>query len=143
MNNEASNGFLIVNVTTARGAIPLADATVTVSQLNGGVDTPVAVVRTDIDGKTEKLTLQAPPPDNSQTPNPTGPSYALYNVEVVKNGYYTENELNIPVFSGITSIQPVRMLPYIVGRNTSPQSNSDVAERRGYDLNGNGTEGVK
>lgn len=135
MNNGNYYGYLTVNVTTAIAAIPLADATVTVSRVSEGVDTPIAVLKTDVDGKTEKLRLQTPPPSNSLTPTPSGPSYALYNINARKSGYYPSSSLNVPVFANVTSIQPMHLLPYIVGRESdyAPGDNW-VTEGEKYNL---------
>ncbi len=134
MNNENYYGYLTVNVTTAIAAIPLADATVTVSRLSEGVDTPVAVLKTDADGKTEKLRLQTPSPSNSLTPTPSGPSYALYNVNAQKDGYYPATSINVPVFANVTSIQPMHLVPYIIGKENYSADNEQVTEGEKYNL---------
>ncbi len=115
MDNNLNYGFLTVNVTTASGALPIVDATVTVSQLTDGKDTPFAILQTDSDGRTDRILLPAPPQSNSLTPTPIGPGYSLYNIEVEKEGYYTSNYLNVPIFPGITSIQPVKLIPTVSG----------------------------
>lgn len=68
---------------------------------------------TDIDGSTESIRLPAPPRSLSQSPqtgqNPRLP-YAVYSVYVEHPDYVRAVFTNVPVFSGIESIQPVRML---------------------------------
>lgn len=68
---------------------------------------------TDIDGSTESIRLPAPPKSLSQSPqtgrNPKLP-YAVYSVYVEHPDYVRAVFTNVPVFSGIESIQPVRML---------------------------------
>ena len=68
---------------------------------------------TDIDGSTESIRLPAPPKSISQSPqtgrNPRLP-YAVYSVYVEHPDYVRAVFTNVPVFSGIESIQPVRML---------------------------------
>lgn len=68
---------------------------------------------TDIDGSTESIRLPAPPKSLSQSPqtgrNPRLP-YAVYSVYVEHPDYVRAVFTNVPVFSGIESIQPVRML---------------------------------
>ena len=117
MTNNGNFGYLGVTVTTAIDAIPIRDSTVTISQLSDGVDKTVKILTTDIDGKTDIIILPTPPKENSLTPNPLGPSYAVYNVRVDKEGYYTQSSLNVPIFTGITSIQPIRLIPLVYGQS--------------------------
>ncbi|MBQ2904818.1 MAG: hypothetical protein IJE48_10505 [Clostridia bacterium] len=68
---------------------------------------------TDVNGSTESIRLPAPPRSISQSPqtesNPKLP-YAVYSVYVEHPDYVRAVFTNVPVFSGIESIQPVRML---------------------------------
>ena len=113
-NEKSGVGYLIVRVTTARGAIPLEDAVVTVSNYNSefqsGRGDIIATFTTDRSGLTEKFALPAPPRALSMSPG-NGKSYKTYNIGVSKDGYYTQNYINAPVFEGITSIQNADMIP--------------------------------
>lgn len=75
---------------------------------------------TDNDGNTVSIKLPAPPVELSQTPqtgnNPRLP-YAVYSVYVEHPGFVRAVYTNVPVFSGIESIQPVRMLAKAEGVN--------------------------
>lgn len=111
---STSYGYMIVRVTTARGAIPLGGATVTVSNyapefVDGRGDT-IAVYTTNASGLTERFPLPAPPRENSMKPN-NGKGYQTYNISVAKDGYYQQYYLNAPVFEGITAIQSADMIP--------------------------------
>lgn len=68
---------------------------------------------TDIDGISETLKLPAPAKSISQSPqtgkNPLLP-YALYSVYVEHPQYVRSVFTNVPVFSGVESVQPVRMI---------------------------------
>lgn len=68
---------------------------------------------TDVNGSTESIRLPAPPRSISQSPqtgrNPKLP-YAVYSVYVEHPDYVRAVFTNVPVFSGIESIQPVQML---------------------------------
>lgn len=68
---------------------------------------------TDIDGVTESIRLPAPPRELSQSPqtgnNPRLP-YSVYSIYVEHPAFVRSVFTNVPVFSGIESIQPVRML---------------------------------
>lgn len=116
MTNNTNFGYLGVTVTTAIDAIPVESATVTVSRFENGTDVPIKILSTNSDGKTDIIILPTPPRENSLTPNPTGPSYSVYNVRVDKEGFYTQNSLNVPIFTGITSIQPMRLIPLVYGQ---------------------------
>ncbi len=68
---------------------------------------------TDIDGVTDTIRLPAPPKSISQSPqsaqNPRLP-YSVYSVYVEHPYYVRAVFTNVPVFSGVDSVQPVRML---------------------------------
>ena len=67
---------------------------------------------TDIDGITQPVILPAPPRSLSQSPASNGARlpYAVYSVYVEHPDFVREVFTNVPVFSGVESIQPVRML---------------------------------
>ncbi len=73
---------------------------------------------TDIDGVSDTVRLPAPPRNISQSPqsgnNPRLP-YAVYSVYVEHPSYVRAVFTNVPVFSGIESVQPVRMLAKAAG----------------------------
>ena len=109
-------GYLIVRVTTALGAIPLENASVTVRGTEPENDGVVFSLLTDSDGKTERIELPAPPRANSETPYYDKP-YSLYGIDVFADGYIPLHLNEVPVFSSVTSIQPAIMLPYLEGDN--------------------------
>ena len=110
MESMQNNGYLIVNVVTARGAIPVAGAKVTVYDNTSDANPPVAVIYTDSAGKSEKLELPAPSRSLSEQPGNVKP-YATYLIEVDKEGYYPVTKNDVPIFTGVTSIQPVDLMP--------------------------------
>ena len=110
MESTQNNGYLIVNVVTARGAIPVAGAKVTVYDNASDANPPVAVIYTDSAGKSEKLELPAPSRSLSEQPGYVRP-YATYLIEVDKEGYYPVTKNDVPIFTGVTSIQPVDLMP--------------------------------
>lgn len=108
--NTDSVGYLLVKVTTAQGAIPLEGAVV---HLRGGTPETSGVIRsltTNRDGQTEKISLPTPPIANSETPN-GGIPYAVYHLDVFKEGYLPLSFENVPIFPSILSIQPAVMIP--------------------------------
>ena len=90
-DNNMGYGYMIVRVTTARGAIPLEGATVTVHnydpEFESGRGDIIAVYTTGQSGLTEKFALPAPPRELSMSPG-NGKTYAVYNLSVTKPGYY-------------------------------------------------------
>lgn len=106
-------GTLTVQVTVARGSVPIEGAQVTVTD-DSQSDTPVAVLQTDSNGRTPALALPAPSARLSQSPSVARP-YSLYHILIEKPGYYPVQLLNIPVFDKISSIQPVSLVPLSEG----------------------------
>ncbi|MBQ8331040.1 MAG: hypothetical protein IJX94_00895 [Clostridia bacterium] len=117
--NAESVGYLIVKVTTARGAIPLEGASVNIrggDAENSGV---LYSLRTNRDGQTQKVTLPTPPRSASETPTNITP-YANYNVDVFLDGYVPLSFQNVPIFPSIVSIQPAVMVPAPESYGTGP-----------------------
>lgn len=73
---------------------------------------------TDNDGSTESIRLPAPPRELSQQPQ-SGDNvrlpYATYSIYVEHPDFVRSVFTNVPVFSGVESIQPVRMLAKVEG----------------------------
>ena len=113
MNNaQQSNyeGYLIVKVSTARGAIPLEGASVTVRGTDSTNSDVVYSLTTNSDGATEKITLPTKNRELSTVPGNETP-YSLYDVDVFLDGYSDLFLHRIAIFAGITSIQPAVMVP--------------------------------
>lgn len=132
MNNDRSDGYgyIIVRVTTARGAIPLEGATVTVNnydpEFENGRGDVIAVYATDASGLTKRFQLSAPPRALSASPGNAKP-YETYGISVTKEGYYRQYYVNAPVFEGITSVQNADMIPLADnGQTDRYTSHSDI-----------------
>lgn len=129
-------GYLIVNVFTAGGAIPIQGASVTVIRVSESAEPSesdiVGVKYTDSSGVTEKLALEAPPRSYSEAPGSASPPFARYNVSTEKSGYYTVRNINLPIYSGVTSIQPVELVPvsYYDGVELYPENDVRFNESR-------------
>lgn len=105
-------GELIVKVSTASGTIPLEGALVTLYDAGGQNSGIIYTSYTDISGKSESFRLEAPERELSKSPENGGVRpYAVYNVEVKKDGYYDSFELEVPIFASVTSVLPVNMIP--------------------------------
>ncbi len=100
-------GTLVVQVSLAKGAIPVEGARVVISL----EDKVLGEFLTDKSGKTPALTLPAPGRELSQTPGGVIRPYSIYNVRITYPGYYVEEAINVPIFDNINSIQPVALVP--------------------------------
>ena len=111
-SNMSGQGYLVVRVSTASGAIPIEKATVTV---RGGEESNSDYYRSfysGASGLTEKIALPAPLRSLSEDPSNGGVRpFALYSVDVFSDGYVDLSFVNVPVFDTITSIQPANMIP--------------------------------
>ena len=101
------SGGLRVNVRTADGALPIAGARAEVFDANGR---SVGVLITDRSGSTEILALPAPPASLSQAPG-GGEVFADYRLRVEADGYYPQQNENVPIFDGVLSLQSAALIP--------------------------------
>ena len=117
--NSENIGFLIVDVRTANGAFPVPNASVYVTensnlQENGTTTLrPNAVLyslRTDESGKTPKVALETKTKELSMESGNPRP-FLTYNIAVYADGFYNTENINVPIFEGITSIQTVNLVP--------------------------------
>ncbi len=120
---EDGTGGMQVNVTTLGRLYPVKDALVTVFTGNADNMTVIETDVTDQSGKTGIFNLKTPPVAESQQAENGGVlPYANYNISVKSDGYVEQMALNIPVFSGVVSVQGIDLLPIAAaGGHTSPQ----------------------
>ena len=115
-HNNTGVGKLVFRVATAGGAIPLENAQVQVSYHTDTAGESrgrlITVMLTDRDGKTPPLSLPAPSRSESASPSTDGVlPFALYDAEIFLDGFYRQEYTRIPIFDGITSIQPASLIP--------------------------------
>lgn len=117
MNSQNENiGFLIVEATTANGAIPIEDALIYVypsgdkGAFPDDISGALYSLRSDTSGRSEKIALETKPRSLSLSPSNLTP-FLTYNIYVKADGFYDSQKLNVPIFQGVTSIQPVEMIP--------------------------------
>ena len=125
-------GYLIIRVATARGAIPLEGAEVTVFTYSPDTDVPrgglIAARITDRSGSTSPIALPAPPRQSSLSPqNGKTPPYYGYTVDVRLDGYTAQQYINVPIFEGITAIQEADLIP--LPENERPDGRTPDGER--------------
>jgi len=108
-NQSTGSGLLSVRVTTGNGAIPIEGALVYVREYKNS--SPVLYsLRTGNDGMTPTVRLRTPPRGDSLTPNGKVP-FSEYLVTVKKEGFYGSENIGLPMFDGVTSVQKVDLLP--------------------------------
>lgn len=103
-------GYLVVKVSTARGAIPLDNAAVSIRGNTPQTSGIVYSLRTDRDGITEKIALPAPARALSESPGNLAP-FSTWNLDVFKEGYIPASFQNVPVYSSVVSVQPAVLVP--------------------------------
>lgn len=101
-------GYVVVNVFTAQGALPIEGALVTIIGDDHCKNGVYATVRTNKDGNTSKIALPAPAVGKPTDSNNDKP-YAAYIIEIDKEGFYSQTKIKVSVFSGITSIHPAEL----------------------------------
>ena len=106
------SGYIVVAVKTAGGALPVENAVVTVKDESGNI---LYVEFTDRSGRTPKLRVAAPPKANSSAPGASEPPFFNYNIDTDKEGFTSVRNVNVPIYPGITSIQPIELLPLAEG----------------------------
>ncbi len=130
---EDGTGGMQVNVTTLGRLYPVKGAIITVFTGEVGNATVIETDITDESGKSGVFNLKTPPKaDSQQSENGGEIPYANYNVSVKSDGYVEQIAMNVPVFSGVISVQGIDLLPMTAaGQNTSPQI---IQEGNNYDL---------
>ncbi len=127
-----SNGKLIAIVTSIREIYPVANAMVTIFTGNYNDMQIIDTAVTDESGRTRAFVLETPNKQISLESGNNATPYATYNMEVKAEGYVDNVHINIPVFSGVTSLQRSNMmLLETAGADKSPQI-FDESER--FDL---------
>lgn len=113
--DDTEEGYLVVQVFTARSSIPLADANITITsaQPDGGEDLIISAI-TDESGKTKTFVLPTPPISASEHPGGQRP-YSVYNIRAAYPGFYITELHDVPVFPDRTTVQPINMIPFVQG----------------------------
>ena len=107
-SGENGYGYISVTVRTADGALPVERAIVTVKDEKEEL---LGIFFTDADGNTPRLAVLAPPIANSESPGMSGSAFFRYNIDTDKAGYRSVRNIGVPVYPGITSVQPVELVP--------------------------------
>lgn len=130
MQDNPCQGSVQFRTYTARNALPVAGARVTVTKMiGGGVHTFYTLI-TDVSGQTKEVILPAPPVALSQKPDSGIQPYALYDADITAEGFRPVSVRGLPVFEGILSVQRAAMIPSIDGREseTVTETEPDLTE---------------
>ena len=103
-------GYIIIQASTARKAVPVPGAHVTISRYTSEGEVLHKIAVTDVNGKTPVVALPAASRELSQQPGVDHP-YTSYTVRINAPGYIPVRDFRVPVYGGVTAIQPVELIP--------------------------------
>lgn len=106
-----STGYIIVNVRTGEQSSPIKNASVLVTAVIDGKREIIASGLTNESGTTPRFAVPAPALVHSQSPDPDKRPYSLFDISVTAKGFFNARSVDVPVFSGITSVQNFGMIP--------------------------------
>ncbi len=134
LQNQKSEGSLVIHATSGSQAVPVGGATVII-RLSGenGADAQLRVLVTDESGLTVPIRIETPSAAESLSPGGKKP-YTEISAEIVAPNYYSTAITGIPIYPGITSIQPVRMIPRPGRENGVEAPNRTVIIQEGSSL---------
>lgn len=106
-----STGYILVNVRTGDDAEPVVNASVMVTAIAAGNRLVLASGITDESGKTPVFEVTVPDVSYSLSPDSGILPYGLFDISVTAEGFFNARSVDVPVFSGITSVQNFSMIP--------------------------------
>ncbi|MDE6835164.1 MAG: carboxypeptidase regulatory-like domain-containing protein [Ruminococcus sp.] len=106
-----STGYILVNTRTGENSSPVEGALVMITAISDGKREMIASGLTDESGISPKFAVPAPDLEHSQTPEALKRPYSLYDISVTAKGFFNARSVDVPVFSGITSVQTFGMIP--------------------------------
>lgn len=111
LKSNPQKGVLKFQVYAANQAFPVVNARVTVYLRLSDGNREMFDGLTDINGIIDNIVLPAPDKSISQSPDSSARPYSAYSATVEHPDFSNVSFVNIPVFSGIKSIQGVEMIP--------------------------------
>lgn len=106
-----SYGYIKINTRTGDGSSPVAEAEISVTALVNGRRYLVVTAKTDESGSAGAFRVPVPDKSYSLKPESAVRPYALYDISVTADGFFNTRSVDVPVFSGITSVQNFSMIP--------------------------------
>ena len=123
--NYPEFGNIKVRTYTASGALPVEDVLIKIYGTDEYNKDAIYSLITDSNGITKEISLPAPSKYYSTSPGAPEIPYAVYNVELIKDGYYPKRIDNVPIFSNTKAVLPIEMIPLLYSNdgNIIPQHN--------------------
>ncbi len=109
--DNIDEGFLQIQAVSDNNQIPVSDATIEIAN-TGDPNTPLEQIKTDADGITERISLNAPPLEYSMEPTDNQP-YSEYNLKISAPGYEDTIISGVQILSGEIGLQNIRMTPTV------------------------------
>lgn len=106
-----STGYILVNTRTGENSSPVENALIMITAISDGKREMIASGLTDESGISPKFAVPAPDLEHSQSPDSVKRPYSLYDISVTAKGFFNARSVDVPVFSGITSVQTFGMIP--------------------------------
>ncbi len=118
---NTSYGYIQATARAASQAQPLAGVSVYISR----GDDLLYTLQTNESGLTDKVRLPAPPIAKNREEAKVQP-FSIYNVSAYLDGYAQLRSESVPVFAGVTSIQPFNMIPLPTGTESETVTNQNT-----------------
>lgn len=103
-----SNGYITARAYMSSAQIPLENVAVTIVSPDG---TAIAMRLTDRSGLTEPIAIPAPEKAESEAPEENGRPFTDITLYAWKSGFEQVAARNVQIFSGITTVQDLEMVP--------------------------------
>lgn len=113
--DDIDKGYLEINAVSEDNARPIQDAKITIAS-TGTPNQPIEEITTDSSGKSERLTLDAPPLEYSMSPSDNQP-YSEYNLKISAEGYLDFFISGIQILPGELALQNIPMTPALTNQN--------------------------
>lgn len=104
-------GTVKIRTYAAAGALPVEGTLIKIYGTDDYNKDVIYSLITDSDGVTKEISLPAPPEIYSISHGAPASPYAVYNVELTKEGFYPKRIDNVPIFSGTRAVLPIEMIP--------------------------------
>lgn len=109
--NNIDIGKLRINVTGREGIIPIDNATIQIAD-TGNPNKTLLELKTDSNGNTDTIELNAPPVEYSMEPTDNQP-YSEYNIRIRADGFTEQLISGVQIFPDETGIQNIKLVPQI------------------------------
>lgn len=123
------NGKIIARVTLASESVPVKDAVVTATTLDGDKQILLGIRRTDENGKTTPIDVETPDIEYSLEPENGVKPYTSVDIRVDHPSAYTVIIKNVQVFSDNTSLVNVSLIPLREGIDSGEQEIIEITSQ--------------